>query len=160
MMPSATSSSPLLSSLHAIYQTYKNGTAVLINWLIACEITDNRSPQLMPTRLPVRQILDLAEKFAKRYIVPPKRIKEAFQVALVNHKRLTDYYEGLDDAISHATAEAPVRHKHFNETLAKAYDSLFAVVAQPRRHGRSLLRRHPSPFLSTSLLNFKTGSTH
>jgi hypothetical protein len=137
MSPSATSSSPLPMSLHVVYQTYKNVTKALINWLVLRGLTADRTGNPTPTRLPVRQILELAKSIAQRSLLPPKPIKDAFNIVLLNRRRLTRYYEENEDAWSVATAEATARHKHFNDTLAQAYEFLFPKADPPAKHHKS-----------------------
>jgi hypothetical protein len=110
---------------------YKNGTKALINWLVLRGLTADRSRNPTSTRLPVRQILELAESIAQKPLLPLKPIKDAFNVVLVNRRRLTQYYEENEDSWSVATAEATARHKHFNDIPAQTYELLFPRVDLP-----------------------------
>ncbi|KAF2247226.1 hypothetical protein BU26DRAFT_407039, partial [Trematosphaeria pertusa] len=114
----------LSASLHAVYQTYKRSTTVLIDWL-ASQGTLKSSDAPESIRLPVRRILELAQEIGSAHIEPPTDIQRAFKLVLVNRRKLTAYYEGNQDRNSEATAESTERHKFFNEVLAKAYDVLF-----------------------------------
>ncbi|KAF1937985.1 hypothetical protein EJ02DRAFT_426137 [Clathrospora elynae] len=92
MSPSVTSGSLLPASLHTIYQTCKNCAVTLINWIILRGIGRITTGNTKPTRLAVRRIVELAEKIAQRLIPPPKSIKDAFNIVLVNRSPLTRYY--------------------------------------------------------------------
>jgi hypothetical protein len=138
MSPDAISSSPLPPSLRVVYQTYKNGTATLVNWLVLRGLASDATGDTKPTRLVVRRIIELATEIAQRSIAPPQQIRDAFNVALVNRRRLTKYYKEEVDPLSQATAKATARHQFFNETLAQAYDILFPHKGPPSHEHSSL----------------------
>ncbi|EDU43131.1 hypothetical protein A1F94_008354 [Pyrenophora tritici-repentis] len=127
----------LPASLFTVYQTYKRGTSIVIGWLIAADTgspkdhrtTDNAASTDTVT---VKQLLESAQKASHEKRVPPNTVHDAFKIVLVNHTRLTRYYESLS-SISSETKASTVCHKVFNETLAQAYNILFAKPKTSKR---------------------------
>ncbi|KAF2688131.1 hypothetical protein K458DRAFT_385700 [Lentithecium fluviatile CBS 122367] len=127
-------------SLFSTFQTYKRGTSILREWLHAYCKSETVAEQFT-----MRTILDRAKMIAKGLAKPPKRIQDISWAVLVNRRMLTRYYESLRRP-SATTEDTTERHKHFNDTLAQAYQVLF-----PSKH-RSVPRRpksNPTPLLPT-----------
>jgi hypothetical protein len=138
--------SGLSASLHVIYQKYKAGKAIVVDWLVA-----HGGIAKGTKRLSVRELLRLAKKCTQQASKPPGNVQAAFKLTLVNRKQLTTYYEHLEDS-SQSTAEGTERHKFFNETLAEAYDALFPAtkdrIAKAGRNPSKL--PPPSEFISNA----------
>ncbi|KAI4660199.1 uncharacterized protein J4E79_006004 [Alternaria viburni] len=134
-----TSDDRLPSTLFTVYQTYKRGTSVVLEWLTTFDQTPAgksktvnqplasaaTAPPAAPSPVTVKQLLEKARKASKNKRVPPPAVHDAFKVVLVNRNKLTKYYDRLPTA-STDTIAATTRHKVFNETLAQAYTILFA----------------------------------
>jgi hypothetical protein len=139
---STTMDERLPASLFTIYQTYKRGTAVIIDRLKTFEKAPVTSPcltQASPASdcLTVKQILQRARKASKRNEDPPENIHDAFRISLVLRNKLSKYYEGLPVASAEAM-ESTQRHRFFNETLAQAYALLFPRPAKSQRDSTKL----------------------
>ena len=117
--------------MYPLYETYKKGTAKIVEYLHS--MGTNKTADAPPNRIPVRRILELARELAMKAVKPPKYIRDAFNVALINRRKITDYYERTQQESQNATVESTKRHKFFNETLAYAYDVLFPSLPPPSR---------------------------
>ena len=127
-----TSNDRLPSTLFTVYQTYKRGTSVILEWLSSFDKplarrsgTIDQPSGPAPNSFTVKQLLEKARKASKSKRIPPQTVHDAFKVVLVNRNKLTKYYDRLPTA-SADTVAATARHKVFNETLAQAYTILFA----------------------------------
>ncbi|KAF2183724.1 hypothetical protein K469DRAFT_785271 [Zopfia rhizophila CBS 207.26] len=120
--PAELASTPLTPSLFTIFQNYKRSTSVVIDWL-ASNGSERKKKESGPSALAVNQILRAAEAISKRKLTAPQYVKGTFKSTLVNRRRITERFRrnqaGGDEE------DATERHKHFNETLAQAYEALF-----------------------------------
>ncbi|KAI4639797.1 hypothetical protein J4E93_009151 [Alternaria ventricosa] len=117
-----TSNDRLPSTLFTVYQTYKRGTCLVLEWLTSFDRSP--TPVSAANAITIKQLLEKAKKASKSKRNPPQTIHDAFKVVLVNRNKLTKYYDRLPTA-SADTIAATTRHKVFNETLAQAYSILF-----------------------------------
>jgi hypothetical protein len=129
-MPSAGDSDDLpAGALYPLYQSYKKGTAIIVDYLQfhgKKTSLNSSSP-----RLPVGRIFSLAQELAAKAVSPPKYIRDAFDLVLVHRRKITEYHERTQK--DKETVDSTQRHKHFNETLARAYDVLFPESTLPRK---------------------------
>ncbi|KAI4676281.1 uncharacterized protein J4E88_007195 [Alternaria novae-zelandiae] len=136
----------LPSSLFAVYQTYKRGTSVVLEWLTtfdkASATIKPTTPPLASNTLTIKQLLERAEMASKCKLIPPPTVHDAFRMVLVNRNRLTKYYDTLP-AASAETAASTLRHKVFNDTLAKAYSILFPPITQERQPKKPFAKAAP-----------------
>jgi hypothetical protein len=85
-------------------------------------------------QLSVKDILARAHLASAHTKVPPTKVKDAFKVTMVNRNKLTAHFESITaDTTSEATIQSTKSHKVFNDTLAKAYATLFPVSKKIRR---------------------------
>jgi hypothetical protein len=129
-LATTTSNQPRLNaSLFTLYQTYKRGTTVLIDWLVSNGIKGkqkiSQSQSSTPARLSVSRVLDLAVACASTSVKPPEYIQKTFSIVLVNRRKIAKFYLEAESAVPTTCKAATERHRFFNETLAKAYDVLF-----------------------------------
>lgn len=124
MSPTTESNVKLPTSLHNIYQHYKAGTTTIIAWLQENALSKHAAKKQRSEDVTVQKIVVLAEKAVQRKAKPSHHILSVFKSVLSNRHNLTKHYEQQHDA-SLETKESTERHKHFNDTLAQAYDILF-----------------------------------
>ncbi|KAG9193963.1 hypothetical protein G6011_03998 [Alternaria panax] len=113
-------------SLFTVYQTYKRGTSVIIEWL---NTLNSGSPEKRNTfdtapaasNVTVKQLLEQVSVVANRKRTPPATIHDDFRVILVNREKLIKHYEDRP-AASAETEAATTRHKALNE------QDMFAAV--------------------------------
>ncbi|KAI4688286.1 uncharacterized protein J4E84_005217 [Alternaria hordeiaustralica] len=128
-----TSNDRLPSTLFTVYQTYKRGTCLVLEWLTSFDRSP--TPVSAANAITIKQLLEKAKKASKSKRNPPQTIHDAFKVVLVNRNKLTKYYDRLPTT-SADTIAATTRHKVFNETLAQAYSILFPTESpkgKPKR---------------------------
>jgi hypothetical protein len=130
-VPTASPSCGIPPSLYPLYETYKRGTTTIVEYLHSNGKT--KIDNLAPPRISVRGILELAKEVVAKAIKPPKYIHDAFNVVLVNRRKIANHYERTQQDSQKATVESTKRHKFFNETLAYAYDVLFPSLPPPSR---------------------------
>jgi hypothetical protein len=72
------------SSLHNMYQIYKAGTGIVINWLLknGSPRTVSKTPTERERRLPVRKILELAHVAAEKEHLPLGEIRLTYKSVL------------------------------------------------------------------------------
>ncbi|KAF2864957.1 hypothetical protein BDV95DRAFT_587908 [Massariosphaeria phaeospora] len=147
---------PLPKSLYDLYQHYKCGTRVVIDWLVSNAGGPQDTVRSTTGNLSVRQILELAKVIATRSKLPPRNIQNAFKIVLVNRKALTRYYES--SKLSEHAAQATERHKYFNDTLAQAYTALFSSAVKPVGKGqRSAKPSNPAPAIHENKFEILSG---
>jgi hypothetical protein len=119
--PAAVSDGLSAGKLYPLYESYKKGTATIIDYL---QSPGKKTPlNSSAPRLPVSRVFSLAQELAAKAVSPPKYIRDAFDLVLVNRRKITEYHERTQK--DKETIDSTEQHKHFNETLARAYDVLF-----------------------------------
>ncbi|KAI4616981.1 uncharacterized protein J4E87_008493 [Alternaria ethzedia] len=127
-------------TLSEIYRTYKQGTSIVISWLVSLDSSATTKPrpnqeqqdQSHAAGLTVREIADRARQAASMGKKPPVDIQAAFKNVILNRSKLTRYYEALPSS-TQEVQDSTERHKVFNETLAEAYALLMPKVRQKKR---------------------------
>lgn len=138
-MTSARSPDVVLShSLQTLYQRYRAGTTVIIDWLIKHGSPKPAINVPPPSDLlPLRRILDLAQTVTQRKRSPSAEFRTTFKNVLVHRRLLTKYYEEHHDGADEVKNSTD-RHQFFNDTLAQAYDTLFPTTANTDARSRKL----------------------